>query len=191
MRFMFIASTKGLTRVRNMPLFHSHINKKTHANTQELFDILSPLIQTHEKDAWLAMADIVMSAHQLALKMFSGPYQFKYSHAVLNEVFSPTVMLDRLNVTNGVDPDVFSSSRFRVRFATTPALAFRNVARLPPPKFDNVSLSQVLLIDLHLDLAARKMEAAADADVHGVRTRRRGERVDASELPTFSAGGRF
>ena len=152
LRVLNDSTAQRLSKVLSEPLFTYHVNKRGHEDATTLFDRIAPLIQHRRGDAWLAIADVVKAAHDLALKMFSGPYQFRYGHANEYDVFDPSTMVDTLHLTDDVDPQTFDPTRprFRVEFATTPSMFFRRMSNSAPrfPDFPEVvSLIQVLLRD--------------------------------------------
>lgn len=152
-RPMYDAAAKQVVRIRNMPLFGNFYNKRMHDKTKDVFDLLSPLIRNREQAAWTEMANLIKEAHNLALQMYSGPYEFNFRHAKMNDTFDPTVMVDRETAPDQAKAFEMQGAgrfRYRVKFATTPLVYFRNVSVTPVPPMTTASAAQVLLHDVGL-----------------------------------------
>ncbi|KAM5450425.1 hypothetical protein MaudCBS49596_004372 [Microsporum audouinii] len=131
--------------LRNRPLFDNFFNKRTHEHTQHLFQLLSPLIFSRDQAAWCDLADLMVEAHELALNMHSGPYEFKFLHPMSHHVFDPTYMTDH---NTGIDEDwgmQQAKRQYTIKLAITPVPFFRNVTLQPQSPLQVLHLGDVIL----------------------------------------------
>lgn len=79
------------------------------------------------ENAWNDLVALVSDAHTLALKMFSGPHEFKYEYASTNDTFNPNFMVNRDTTIVG-DPQMLMRNQYRVKLGINPTITFRDYA---------------------------------------------------------------
>ncbi|EFR04152.1 hypothetical protein MGYG_07159 [Nannizzia gypsea CBS 118893] len=131
--------------LRNRPLFDNFFNKRTHENTQKLFELLTPLIFSRDQNVWCDLVELMIDAHSLALIMYSGPYEFKFMHPLSHHNFDPTYMTDH---NAGTDEDWAmqqAKRKYTVKLAITPVPLFKNVVLHPYAAVQVLHLGDMLL----------------------------------------------
>ncbi|QSS65178.1 hypothetical protein I7I51_06020 [Histoplasma capsulatum] len=127
---LYEAMRRQVNRIRNKPLFTNFYNKRKNEHATALFRLLSPLVQRNHPKIWTDFVAIIEEAHNLALTMFSGPYEFQLHFAEVGDLFDAHSMFNRdatLVRSGGVgDPQTLMRKCHRVKLGVTPTIWFRN-----------------------------------------------------------------
>ena len=87
--------------------------------------LIVPLLREDLAGALPELAVIVGEAQTLALEMFSGPHEFKFNHAEVNENFNAHWMVNR-DLSMVGDPNSLMNKQVRVRLGITPTIWFQH-----------------------------------------------------------------
>ncbi|EGC44170.1 conserved hypothetical protein [Histoplasma capsulatum var. duboisii H88] len=127
---LYEAMRRQVNRIRNKPLFTNFYNKRKNEHATALFRLLSPLVQRNHPKIWTDFVAIIEEAHNLALTMFSGPYEFQLHFAEVGDLFDAHSMFNRdaTLVRSGCvgDPQTLMRKCHRVKLGVTPTIWFRN-----------------------------------------------------------------
>ncbi|PGG98344.1 hypothetical protein AJ80_09548 [Polytolypa hystricis UAMH7299] len=128
-----------VNRMRNTgKLFDTWLLERMKTSNSELWKFLTPLITVADAEAPRDLLSIMFDAHNLAMEMYSGPYEFKFEYAKSGDRFIPSRMVDRDAVLGlGNSPTV--------RLSVTPIAWFRNTFSKGEAPMMLVHLGNVIL----------------------------------------------
>lgn len=113
--------------MRRKPGFNDFLQRRIHENTVKAWNLVAPLMHESSENAWDDLVVLMNEAHNLALKMYSGPHEFKFEYANTNDLFDPGFTVNRDKQITG-DAQTLARNQYRVKLGITPTITFRNHA---------------------------------------------------------------
>ncbi|PGH15890.1 hypothetical protein AJ79_02057 [Helicocarpus griseus UAMH5409] len=122
--------SRQVNRIRNDPLFSQFFNKRKSENASALFSLIEPLVERNQPGVWTDFSDVIEEAYNLALMMYSGPYEFDHDFPKVGEFFDLQLMFNRdMNLVGaGGDAHTMMKNGYRVKLGVTPTIYFRSNA---------------------------------------------------------------
>ena len=124
---MYNGMAKQVSEITTKPGFNELFQRRVQEHTNAVWELVGPLTHETSENAWNDLFDLVVDAHKLALRMYSGPNEFKLDFAGTNELFNPNFMVNRDSYITG-DPQLLMRNHNRVKLAITPLTTFRHNA---------------------------------------------------------------
>ncbi|KAK2762218.1 hypothetical protein FQN54_001228 [Arachnomyces sp. PD_36] len=124
---LYAAVAHQFAEMRRKPGFDEFLQRRIHENAIKCWNLVAPLMHEVTDNAWEDLLALVTEAHTLALKMYSGPHEFKFEYANTNDLFDPKFSVNRdQQITS--DTQALVRGQFRVKLGITPTITFRNYA---------------------------------------------------------------
>ncbi|KAK2813758.1 hypothetical protein FQN50_000156 [Emmonsiellopsis sp. PD_5] len=136
------AIRRQVNRIRNIPLFPNFYNKRKNENANRLWSLIEHLVQRNHPAIWNDYVAIIEETHELALTMFSGPYEFKFLFAEVGGGFEAGTMVGR--DAGGMDGNGSGNGNV-VKMCVTPTIWFRGNANGMREVMQVVNLANVIL----------------------------------------------
>lgn len=111
--------------MRRKPGFDDFFHRRIHDTTTKAWKLVEPLMHESSENGWNDLVALMADAHTLALKMFSGPREFKFDYANTNDHFNPNFMVNRDSYIVG-DPQMLMRNQYRVKLGITPTVTLRS-----------------------------------------------------------------
>ena len=130
---------------RNKPGFAEFCQHKTRENMLRLWPLIGPLTDIETlSQAWTDLSCIIADAQNLALDMFSVPFEYKADFPIMGDLVNPSTMINTDPFVPG-DPQGLASSDWRVRLGVTPVVLACDNSSSDAAAVRIVSLGHVLL----------------------------------------------
>ncbi|KAK2781604.1 hypothetical protein FQN53_000490 [Emmonsiellopsis sp. PD_33] len=137
------AMRRQVNRIRNIPLFPNFYNKRKNENANRLWSLIEHLVQRNHPAIWNDYVALIEETHELALTMFSGPYEFKFLFAEVGGGVDGATMVARDAVV--VDGNGNGGGESVVKMCVTPTIWFRSNANGMREAMQVVNLATVML----------------------------------------------